>query len=71
MITKEQYEYIKKRAEQGLPVWTEEEVSNCCGAKIIWTDICSECKEHCDPVEEEDTMSDEDTQLEKWSKERL
>lgn len=25
----------------------EEEVSDCCGAEIIYTDICSECKEHC------------------------
>ena len=28
--------------------------SNCCGATIIWTDICSDCKEHCEPMEEED-----------------
>ncbi len=28
-------------------------VSNCCGAPIIGTDICSDCKEHCD-VEPED-----------------
>ena len=25
----------------------DEEVSNCCSAPIIHTDICSECKEHC------------------------
>jgi len=24
-----------------------EELSDCCGAEIIYTDICSECKEHC------------------------
>jgi len=24
-----------------------EEVSECCGAPIIHTDICSNCKEHC------------------------
>jgi hypothetical protein len=23
------------------------EVSDCCGAEIIYTDICSDCKEHC------------------------
>lgn len=23
-------------------------VSNCCGAQIILTDLCSDCKEHCD-----------------------
>lgn len=27
-------------------------VSDCCGAEIIYGDICSECKEHCDPLEE-------------------
>lgn len=33
--------------------------SNCCGAEIIWTDICSECKEHCEPVDdEEETKAD-------------
>jgi len=29
-----------------------EEKSNCCNAKIINGDICSECKEHCVPEEE-------------------
>jgi len=24
------------------------EQSECCGAEIILTDICSKCKEHCD-----------------------
>ena len=23
-------------------------VSDCCGAKIIYTDICADCKEHCE-----------------------
>ena len=23
-------------------------ISECCGAEIILSDICSECKEHCD-----------------------
>ena len=33
-------------------------VSNCCGA-IIYddTDICSECKEHCEPFKDEDNES--------------
>ena len=26
-------------------------LSNCCDAQIIYSDICSECKEHCDEVE--------------------
>ena len=28
-------------------------ISNCCSANIIYTDICSECGEHCDAVLEE------------------
>ena len=32
----------------------EEELSNCCSAPIIMEDICSACKEHCEPQEEED-----------------
>jgi len=26
-------------------------LSNCCGAVIKFTDICSECGEHCDTIE--------------------
>ena len=29
-------------------------LSDCCGAEVIWTDICSECKEHCEPWDEDD-----------------
>ena len=25
------------------------QLSNCCGAEIIYHDICSDCKEHCEP----------------------
>ncbi|MGB3153535.1 MAG: hypothetical protein WBB06_02975, partial [Chitinophagaceae bacterium] len=28
----------------------EEKMSNCCGAKIIYTNICKECREHCGTV---------------------
>ena len=28
-------------------------VSECCDAKIIYTDICSECMEHCGVSEDE------------------
>ena len=28
--------------------------SNCCGAMVKWTDICSDCGEHCEPIDEED-----------------
>ena len=27
-------------------------ITECCGAEIILSDICSECKEHCDEAEE-------------------
>lgn len=29
-----------------------EYLSNCCGASIINQDICSKCKEHCEPEPE-------------------
>jgi hypothetical protein len=28
-------------------------VSNCCGAKVIMTDICESCGEHCEPIDED------------------
>ena len=31
-----------------------EPLSDCCGATIIYTDICSDCKEHCGVQEWED-----------------
>lgn len=31
----------------------EEGLSECCGAEI-YLDICSKCKEHCDPFNEEE-----------------
>ena len=35
-------------------------VSDCCGAPIMYGDICSRCKEHCDSViEDEDEDEDE------------
>ncbi len=35
-------------------------VSSCCGAGIIYSDICMDCKEHCDAIneEEDDEYSD-------------
>ena len=36
-------------------------VSSCCGAGVIYGDICMECKEHCgleDEEEEEDGNTD-------------
>ena len=28
--------------------------SDCCGAEIILGDICSQCRDHCDAIEEEE-----------------
>jgi hypothetical protein len=28
--------------------------SDCCGASVIYTDICTDCKEHCTPVREDE-----------------
>ena len=28
--------------------------SDCCGAEVIFCDICAECKEHCEPIDEEE-----------------
>ena len=37
------------------------EVSDCCGASIYpETDVCSDCKEHCTPVEEEEYYGEEE-----------
>ena len=29
----------------------KEIVSNCCSANVVLTDICSDCLEHCKPIE--------------------
>ena len=29
-------------------------VSDCCGAQIIMSDLCMECKEHCDAIKEDE-----------------
>ena len=34
-------------------------VSECCGANVIWTDICESCKEHCTPVEIDEEEDDD------------
>jgi hypothetical protein len=52
-MTKDQYEKLAQRANEGENVWTEDEVSDCCGAEIIYQDICNDCKEHCGIQEEE------------------
>ena len=32
--------------------------SDCCGAGIIYSDICMECKEHCDAEREDEEDED-------------
>lgn len=51
-VDKQEYQYEDCRE----PDYDEYayEVSDCCGAEIIHTDICSECKEHCDVHEFDD-----------------
>ena len=35
-------------------------ISNCCGASVIQnTDLCSDCKEHCTPINELAWLNDE------------
>jgi len=37
------------------------ELSDCCGARIYdETDICSKCKEHCEPQQDEDSETFKD-----------
>lgn len=36
---------------------TGSQESDCCGALIILTDICSNCKEHCDELEWKEEIS--------------
>lgn len=31
----------------------EEGISDCCGAEVIWTDVCNKCGEHCEVIKEE------------------
>ena len=42
------YDYEKMR-ELVADVTDNNSLSNCCGAPIIMEDICSDCKEHCEP----------------------
>ena len=48
-------------------------VSDCCGANILGFDICQDCGEHCEPVDENEPEPDYDapkamTPLENWQK---
>jgi len=48
-ITKEEAEKLKSEILNRGTDWEGLE-SNCCGASIIWCDICNDCKEHCEPA---------------------
>ena len=35
----------------------QEEYSACCGAEIVYEDICTACMEHCDVFTEDEAMA--------------
>jgi len=35
-------------------------VSNCCGARVYYYDLCEDCKEHCTPTTEEEYYGEEE-----------
>ena len=43
-----------------------EDLSDCCGASIVWTDICSDCKEHCGIEGEDEPEGDTPAQENEW-----
>lgn len=43
---------IDENSTLKITVLSHPQVSNCCGAHLIYEDICSDCKEHCEPVDE-------------------
>ena len=43
-----------------------EDLSDCCGASIVWTDICSDCKEHCGIEGEDEPEGDTPEQENEW-----
>ena len=53
-MTNERREEIKRLAAWiGGEENEDDGLSNCCCAEIIYSDICSACKEHCEPIGEE------------------
>jgi len=40
-------------------------VSSCCGAGVICSDICMECEEHCDLIDEEE-LEKENSLMDKY-----
>ena len=45
--------------------YQEGEYSDCCGAVIIYSDICSDCKEHCGIQEDDEIFPGTKAQLDK------
>ena len=45
--------HFKEKAIEYYNDSIEEGLSNCCGAIIYMQDICADCKEHCEPQEED------------------
>jgi len=46
-----------KMIECAIALTVDNMVSNCCGATVYNGDICMRCKEHCEPVAEEETIN--------------
>ena len=44
-------------------VWELGAVSDCCNAGVYLNGICSACKDHCTPVEEEDEEEKEEAEF--------
>jgi hypothetical protein len=44
----------EKIYEHSLDAYSPGMISSCCGASIVLEDICSDCKEHCDPISVEE-----------------
>jgi hypothetical protein len=42
-------------------------LSNCCGAYVIHTDVCSSCFEHCETItEDDDNLPENNIEASEW-----
>jgi|GEM_PF-6188205 len=57
-VTKEEAQRLKDNMLNAGTDWEGLE-SNCCGSSIVLCDICSDCKEHCEPACFDDDYFDE------------
>jgi hypothetical protein len=60
-LTEEQIKTLTQSAKTG-HLWADEGLSNCCGASIIHTDMCSDCLEHCDVLSELEYYGEENAE---------